>query len=384
MQLRPGSADAYRVYARAPIVGSIRIELVMPVMPSPNIYSPLRKYPFTRRHVNPLAQLWLLTCLGTWVLAANLSMAENIFEEPRLPGLVQAKQAITVFPSTTGQISRLAVSDGQHVSKHELLLQLDDSLGQAAVEAARLAASSTGQLRFAEAELQMAKESLARIESVGQHHAIAAREVDAARAAVEKASANLVVTREELALAQLRYQTEQVRLEQYAVTAPFAGQVTQVRVVEGQKVTEEAPLMMLVNLDTLTVELQVPLTALPYLHVNQICNLVPEAPMSGEITARLMAISPVLDAGTQTARCVLAIDNTDRRLPAGFLVNGPDWWYEPAKQPESDSASDHALSPAESISITHPFSPVVSWFSSLASLSNADPIYGSLAILSQH
>ena len=49
-------------------------------------------------------------------------------------------------------------------------------------------------------------------------------------------------------------------------------------------------------------------------------GLLAGVPVSGRIEGQLKYAAPVVDAATQTFRCVFTINNQDLRLPAGFSV----------------------------------------------------------------
>lgn len=240
-----------------------------------------------------------------------------------VPGVVEPSRQVTVQTTIDGRLESIDVSESQYVEAGQVLAQLDDDLAVAEVRLAKRAATQTGKLQFAEAELKRSQNILNRYERVQNHHAIAARELEEAYSNVAKAEGNLRIARDEIESLKMDAERAELRLDEYTLTAPFAGIVSKIRVSPGQVVQRQNVLMSLIDIRCLRVELAVPITAYRQLVVGEKYNLPVESKVRNVVQAELIAIDPVLDAGTNTVRCVFEIDNEDLQLPAGFLAYPP-------------------------------------------------------------
>lgn len=243
-----------------------------------------------------------------------------------IPAIAEPIQTTDIQSLTPGRIQSILVRDGQSVETDQLLIQLDDRGAQATVRSALANLNRTGQLDFAHAELEAAEQLWERIQRVNSHHAIARREFDAARTNVIKSRGNLLIAQEELEQARIKYEDALLQQEQHQIRTPFPGRISQIRASIGQVASTDDVMMRLIDISTLKLELNVPVEQVSGLVIGTTYQLDAQSPVNGAVAALLVTIDPVIDAGTQTLRCVFEIDNQDERLPAGFLVYPPSHW----------------------------------------------------------
>ena len=256
-------------------------------------------------------------------LATVVTVGGDSMQKLDVPGVVEPISQVTVLSMIEGRVASIEATESQFVEKDEVLFRLDDDLAIAEVNMAEVAAQQTGKLNFAQAELARAESMLARLERVVLHHAIAAKDLEEARSNVEKAKSNLKVAEDEVTSLKLDAERARIRLEEFTVKAPFSGIVSRIRISTGQVVQRQTVVMTIVDINRLRVELSVPLENFEKLSVGQAYALPVESPVVKQVSAVLIAIDPVLNAGTNTARCVFEIANEDRKLPAGFLAYPP-------------------------------------------------------------
>lgn len=240
-----------------------------------------------------------------------------------VPGVVEPIRQITVLTTIDARLKSIEVKESDYVEADQALVQLDDNLAAAEVRLAKQAAKQTGKLQFARAELERSRNTLERYQRVQNHHAIAARELEEAFSNVAKAESNVRVARDEIDTLQMDAERAELRLCEYTLKAPFPGVISKIRVSPGQVIQRQNVLMNLIDISRLRVELAVPIATFRQLRVGEIYSLPVESSLGREVEAELVAIDPVLDAGTNTVRCVFEIDNEDRQLPAGFLAYPP-------------------------------------------------------------
>lgn len=207
--------------------------------------------------VRYLALVLLLLC-GLMLSSASFAQSaprvelapvnrEPIYTETNLVGTVNSLEDALLSASVAGLIVQVAVNPGDHVSKGDTLIALDDDLARFDVAAAA-AAEQEAQATLAEAE-RLLREA----ESVGVGRNIAATEASARRSAVNVARA-----------ARSRLTAEQARLSallaRHVINAPFDGVVSARSINLGEWVTPGDSVARLVNLNELRADFQVPET----------------------------------------------------------------------------------------------------------------------------
>ncbi len=155
-------------------------------------------------------------------------------------GIIESSQAsgenINIFPEVSGVVTRILVSEGQHVGKDAPLLMLDDSLQRATAEQQKaLADAAFAQIALAKASL---KGLLDTLEKQEKSHELDARSVsldvlDSARNSVAVAKASLAVAEKQYQAALKSYQAANVLLSKYVIRAPSEGSVLSVNAAVG-------------------------------------------------------------------------------------------------------------------------------------------------------
>lgn len=219
---------------------------------------------------------------------------QAVSETVSLVGSVAPNESVEVQAEADGLVKEIAFGEGQRVEKGSLLVALEET---------KLAA----QLAEAEAALELARTSFARVKELFRGKLISQQEYDQAAAAfsANEAGVNL----------RLRL------LKDARVTAPFSGITGARRISPGQVITKSTPLTVLVDLDTVKVEVGVPERYLSQVHVGQTLEFKVAAYPAETFTGEAYFISPQLDASTRTALVKARIANADGRLKGGMFAN---------------------------------------------------------------
>jgi membrane fusion protein (multidrug efflux system) len=203
---------------------------------------------------------------------------------------------VPVLAKSGGFVSRVTVSDNDHVRADSLLVQIDSSeyavklaQAQADLAAARASAGTAGaggqaqaaveqasgqrasldaQITAARANATKAHQDLARMEDLAGKQVVSRMQLDAARAAAEAADANVVALQRQtsaaggtvasaqagvrlaearLQSAQSAVETAQLQLSYTRVLAPVTGTVSRKQVEPGQLVQSGQPLLTIVS-----------------------------------------------------------------------------------------------------------------------------------------
>lgn len=150
-------------------------------------------------------------------------------------GTIQAQKKVDLSATIAGQITRLAVEEGDVVEKGQFLLQIDQVHPRAAARSSEFSVQALGEdLRSARATLAQSRDELRRAE--GNHRAgiIPAADLERARNAAKTAEA--VVQAAERRVEEARAGLEGARdtLAKTTLRSPMAGIVTARRVEEGE------------------------------------------------------------------------------------------------------------------------------------------------------
>lgn len=261
---------------------------------------------------------------------ANSTTAQNEFEatatsqqQPslsQLPGIARPGMAATLRFPVGGTIERVHVKEGQKVTKGDPLVSLDDRLVRAQWKVAQVEASRTGGLSSAKTELELAERRLVRVQRAYEKEGASEFELEEERARADHARSRYESQRElkRLAEANLAVLSEQLRRQ--TIYAPFDGVVTQIYAKRGASVDPGSNVVAIANVDQLEVELHAPSRLYGTIAAGEEILLVAGRPVERQILARAVFASPIVNSASDTFRCVLRIDNVDRKLPGGFSV----------------------------------------------------------------
>jgi len=199
---------------------------------------------------------------------------------------VKSRRSTTLQPMVDGFVTRISVKSGARVAAGDAILEIDASRQRASV-------ASLESMRVArEADLSYARREAERQQALYEAGAASAKDAEQAQTELETAQAQLQAVEE-----QLREQT--VQLGYYEVVAPTAGEVGDVPVRVGDRVT---PSTVLTTIDTgggLELYLRVPVRSAAQLKRGLAVRVVDDegAPLA---ETAIDFVSPQVDEATQT------------------------------------------------------------------------------------
>jgi RND family efflux transporter MFP subunit len=263
----------------------------------------------------------IMVLLGTTAFGISGEAISKDSTDSGLPGITRPSLQVTLHPNVAGIVREILVKEGDSVRLGQPLVQMDDRVAAANLNAAEVAAAQSGPVELARAELAAAEQTLRRLESVTDLRAVAAQEFELARSAVDKARANLNTAEGNLRLAFEKVTIERERINQLNLTAPFDGVVHRIKANVGERLQEDQPVLEVVNVDTLKVELHISSNQSQKLEIGKTYTLGTDFRGIQSIDAKLTSIAPIVDPSTDTLRCIFEIDNSQTKLPAGFVVH---------------------------------------------------------------
>jgi RND family efflux transporter MFP subunit len=245
-------------------------------------------------------------------------------ESTSVVGVTAPSEEIDLAFPEVGIIAEIAVEEGDVVTKGQLLAALDSSIHEAQAKVARIKAESSAAVSSAEAEYSMREHRLAQLRQIGAAHT---NPDEVARAEVEQVTAlsHFQLAQEEAAQAKLALETLEVEIERRQLRSPIDGVVTRIfRDVAESVGGVETLVMTVVNLDELDLVVHVATELAEQLHEGDEVMVERSGTLSasGLSSARVVFISPVVDASSSTRRVRLGLDNRKREHVSGvkYLV----------------------------------------------------------------
>lgn len=181
-------------------------------------------------------------------------------------------EVVTLAPDLSGWVTQLKVRDNQRVAAGELLLSLDRERYQVALEQAQAVAETRRQ------QLLLREHEAGRRERLGPQ-AISAELRDNAQISAE-------IARGEYRQAQVAVKSAELDLARSEVRAPRAGQVTNLRLAEGNYVRAGEPVLALVDEASFYIQAYFEETKLPRIRIGapvDIWLMGGDQPLRGEV-----------------------------------------------------------------------------------------------------
>jgi RND family efflux transporter MFP subunit len=210
--------------------------------------------------------------------------------ELTLPGEIEGSRDATLASAMGGPIERVAVRDGQSVSRGQVLVEVDSAAAAAAVD-------------MVTAQLALARSDLERVRSLGDLGT--AQQIQQAETQVAVLDAQLRQARAQLSHAVLR--------------APFAGIVGQIDVEAGEFAAPGQPLVRVVQLDPVKVTLSVPDRDVVALEPGLAVGVTASA-VAAEHEGRISHVGPAADPRTRAFPVEVEVPNPDGLLKPGMIA----------------------------------------------------------------
>ncbi|MGK7311953.1 MAG: efflux RND transporter periplasmic adaptor subunit [Candidatus Longimicrobiales bacterium M2_2A_002] len=212
-------------------------------------------------------------------------------------GQAEAWRRARMTAEVAGRVQRVPVQDADRVAEGELLVALDPTDMQLALERA--------EARLAQAEADY-REKLLFDENLSA-------EVRAERERAQRLKSGL--TEAEIAVREARLDLERTRIR-----APFPGRVASVNVVPGQLVGQGTELMSVVDLNPIKVQVQVLEGELAHLAPGGKADLRFSAFPDDVFTGTIRTINPMVEQQTRTAKVTVETPNADGRILPGMYA----------------------------------------------------------------
>jgi len=208
-------------------------------------------------------------------------------------GQIEAMQSVELRPDIEGRIAEILVREGATVAKGSPLFKVDDA--ELKAEVAR-----------AEADRDLARQSLARTRELLGQKASSQSELEHAEATSRSTEAQLALLK--------------VRLDRTMVRAPFGGVAGERHVSLGDYVTTSTALLTVQTVSPQRAAFQVPERYADQLKVGQQVTFRVAALPGREFTGRVDFVDPLVQLPGRTIMVKAVVANPRRELQAGMFI----------------------------------------------------------------
>lgn len=246
-------------------------------------------------------------------------------------GTVQPTRSVNIGSELSGTVRRVSVDVNDKVKQGQLLLELDTAKLSDQVSRSRAAlAAAQAQLALASATLKESQASLARLEEVARlsgGKVPSAAELDAGRAALERARASEDSARAGIVQARATLSTDETNLSKGSIRSPIEGIVLERKVEPGNAVAASLQAVTLMtiaeDLRRMRVEVSVDEADVGAVRVGQKARFsvgaYPARQYPAEVTR--VAFGPTKTDNVVTYTTYLEVDNQDLSLRPGMTAS---------------------------------------------------------------
>lgn len=227
------------------------------------------------------------------VIAATEVSQESWQPSLQSVGSLAATNGISVSTEVNGIVSEIVFTSGQPVEKGQVLIRLDDSVDEAALEALR-------------AESKLTQVQFNRARDLLKDRVISKSEYDVAEASFDAARA--------------RVKQQEAVIKRKVIRAPFAG-LSGIREVSlGQYIEAGMPIVSLQALNPIFVDYTLPERYLTRVQPGQTVKVQMDAIPDRIFTGEVSAVNSGIDTGTRTLKVRATLDNSDNLLRPGMFA----------------------------------------------------------------
>lgn len=235
--------------------------------------------------------------------------------------IIEPRQVLELRSPIEGLIERVNVDRGDLVKKGQELVVLDTGVERVQAAIALQRSKMEGALYSGESRVDFTTKKTARMEELHKQNFVSAQARDEAATEKRIAQADFrdAVDNRKLSELEHRRQLEIIRLK--TIRSPVNGVVTE-RIANPGELAEAGvgrkPILKLAEIDTLYVEVLLPVEAYGKVKHGMAIDVTPEIPADSRHRATVKVVDRVLDAASGLFGVRLELRNPERKIPAGI------------------------------------------------------------------
>lgn len=256
---------------------------------------------------------------GSMILGLAVSVAGSAVKAADYDCMIEARQNIEIRSPVEAIIESVKVKRGDLVARGQVLVTLESGPERAAYALAQSRATMQGEIRAAEARVDLAQKKLQRAEDLHKRNFVSANARDEAEAEFRLASEELRRAKDNQVLAVHEAKRSGELLAMRTIRSPFSGVVVEVLLKPGEfgATSIRDPIMKLAEIDPLHVEVVLPVSVYGKIKSGQKATVMPEAPIGGKLATTVRVIDRVIDAASGTFGVRMELPNGKGEIPAG-------------------------------------------------------------------
>ena len=233
--------------------------------------------------------------------------------------MIEARQRVDIRSPVEAVIESVQVQRGDLVKKGQVIVTLESGPERAALELAKSRATMQGELRAAEARVDLTRKKQVRAEELYKQNFVSVNARDEAEADYRLAVEQLRQARENQKLSELEVNRSREVLAMRTIKSPFSGVVVEIMQKPGEFSGSNIkdPILKLAEIDPLNVEVVLPVSLYGQITVGSLGDVMPEQPIGGKYSAAVKVVDRVIDAASGTFGVRLELPNRERNIPAG-------------------------------------------------------------------
>jgi RND family efflux transporter MFP subunit len=245
----------------------------------------------------------------------------SISEQITVVGNLVGDATVSVAPRAAGRLQEISVRLGDRVNRGERIAKIEDyELLEQVKQAEAAQEVSLATIRQREADLKLAETNVDRSRNLYERQLLPKQTLDDNEARYQAAIAQLDLARAQANQSKARLDELRITLGNTVITSPVNGFVAKRAVDPGAVVSQNAPIVDVVDITRVRLVANVVEKDLKALTAGNPAQVQVDAYPGETFKGRIARVSPVLDPTTRTAPIEIEIPNSNFRLKPGMYA----------------------------------------------------------------
>jgi len=258
---------------------------------------------------------------GPMTVEVAVARRQAVKQELMVVGNLIGDTTVSVVPRAAGRLEQVLVQLGDRVSRGQRIAKIEDQELQEQIrqaEAAMQVASAT--IRQREADLQLALTNVERSRNLFERQLLPKQTLDDNEARYQSAEAQLDLAKAQNTQSNARLEELRVNMTNTVITSPVNGFVARRAADPGAFVSQNAPVVDVVDISSVRLVVNVVEKDLRIIRVGDATEVEVDAFPGEKFSGRIARLAPVLDPATRTFPIEIEIPNPSFRLKPGMYA----------------------------------------------------------------
>lgn len=230
--------------------------------------------------------------------------------------MVKPEMYIELSSSAPGILEKVWVEKGDHVTKGQVIAQLEASVEIAKAKQARYEATNNSEITNRKAHLEFSLRNRTRSQNIYERGSLSKGEKDKAETEAALAQTELTKALEQKKTAALKLEVANAQLALKTIKSPIDGIVIDRYAMIGESVADKA-IMKLAQVNPLRVELVAPTEYFGLIQKGMDVEIRPERPANASFKATVSVVDQLIDPASGSFSVRMALPNPEDKLVGG-------------------------------------------------------------------